>query len=108
MKLMIFRVIRIHCCIVPPSFFHSFHSSVPPVPLNLDAPKNVRSSETTFPTFHPLRSAFISTAALKAKARLVVEAVFHLLIAVPTNVAALGLPLATYDPPASFRCWVNA
>jgi hypothetical protein len=32
------------------------------VPVNLDAPWNVLYSVTTFPTFHPLRSAFISPA----------------------------------------------
>ena len=35
------------------------------------------------------------------------EAVSHLLMAVPTNVAALGLPLLADDPP-SFRFFENA
>ena len=33
-----------------------------PVPVNFRAPRNVCSSVTTFPTFHPDRSAFISLA----------------------------------------------
>ena len=37
------------------------HASIP-VPVNLAAPANVFSSVVTFPTFHPVRSAFISLA----------------------------------------------
>ena len=79
-----------------------------PFPVNLDAPKNVPSSVTTFPTFHPVRSAFISLASRKVRDREVAEAVSHLLMAVPTNVAALELPFHANDPPAWFRCFEKA
>jgi hypothetical protein len=72
-----------------------------PIPVNFDAPWNVYPSVTTFPTFHPDRSAFISLAFQKVRYREVAEVVFHLLMAVPTNVAALGLPLDAYVPPSS-------
>jgi hypothetical protein len=80
-----------------------------PVPVNFDAPLNVSLSDVTLATLHPLRSAFISPApALKVQYREVAEVVIHLLMSVPTNAEALELPLATYEPPASFRFSENA
>ena len=79
-----------------------------PVPANLDAPWNVHSSIVTLATFHPLRSEFISAAALKVECREVAEVVVHLLIAVPTNVDAFGLPFTTCEPPVTSRFWEKA
>ena len=77
-----------------------------PVPVNLYALLNVWYRLPTFATFHPDRSAFISLAPMKVPSREVAEEVSHLLMAVPTNVAALGL--AMFDPPAWFRFLENA
>ena len=59
---------------------------------------------TTFPTFHPVRSAFISLAPRKVKYRVVVEAVSHELNPFPMNLnASTNVPLsvttlATFQP----------
>jgi hypothetical protein len=78
-----------------------------PVPTNLDAKLNVCASVVTLPTLHQLRSAFISPATQKVRSREVTEVVIHLLMSVPTNVAALGLPFTKYVPP-TFRYLENA
>jgi hypothetical protein len=59
-----------------------------PVPVNFDAPLNVFSSVTTFLTFHPFRSAFISLAWQKVQDRVVVEEVSHEAKPVPVNLDA--------------------
>jgi hypothetical protein len=66
----------------------TFHVSTP-VPVNLDALLNVDVSVTTFPTFHPVRSAFISSASRKVPARDVTDVVSHKLKPVPENLDAL-------------------
>ena len=59
-----------------------------PVPANFDAPWNVLNSDVVLPTFHPVRSAFISLASSKVEYRVVVEAVSHELNPVPVNLDA--------------------
>jgi hypothetical protein len=54
----------------------------------LDARKNVFCSVTTFPTFHPVKSAFISLASSKVLRRVVAEVVSHALNPVPENLVA--------------------
>jgi hypothetical protein len=56
-----------------------------PVPLNFDALLNVPARLTTFPTFHPDRSAFISLAPPKVSYREVAEVVSHALKPIPVN-----------------------
>ena len=79
-----------------------------PVPINFVAPLNVASIVTTLATFHPLRSAFIRNAKKNVSRREVAEGVIHLLMAVPTNISAWGLPFATCEPPVASRCLEKA
>ena len=80
-----------------------FHEAKP-VPTNLDAPLNVPCSVKTLSTFHPLRSEFISSAALKVQNRVVTEDVSHDANPVPVNFNAWeNVPsnlftLATFHP----------
>ena len=52
---------KVLCRVVREVVIHEFK----PVPANFDAPLNVSSKLVTLPTFHVLRSAFISRAELK-------------------------------------------
>ena len=59
-----------------------------PIPVNFGAPWNMFTNVTTFPTFHPVRSAFISIAPLKVPSREVADAVSHEVKPDPVNLDA--------------------
>ena len=79
-----------------------FHCPMP-LPVKADAWLNVIAREITLDVIQLEKSASMELAPRKVWYSIVKDDVVHLLIAAPTNVAALGLPFATYAPPASLR-----